>query len=133
MEQIDEGGTAKIYVNTKIPGYICKVLKRTGAQKNVSLEREKEYHQKIYAILARKNIKDLSISVPKVLEAPQYCMERIDTRYPLADEDIWHALPLKTQEKYINDINMFLTLLAKESIYLKDVEAYVQADGSKVL
>jgi len=130
MEQIDEGGTAKIYVNTKIPGYICKVLKRRGAQKNVSLEREKEYHQKIYDILAHKNIKDLAISVPKIKATPEYWMERIDTTYPLADEDIWHALPLQTQEKYINNINIFLTLLAKESIYLKDVEAYIQADGS---
>jgi len=131
MEAIDEGGTSKIYVDPSIPGYVCKIPKRVSSQAASSMEKEKRYHKIIYDILQRKEFTESMIRVPDLKEHGKlYCMKQVDVSRPLSDQDIWDGLDPELQEKYIQDINVFLKVLAKESIFLKDVETFVQADST---
>jgi hypothetical protein len=95
------------------------------------MEKEKGYHKIIYDILQRKEFTESMIRVPDLKEHGKlYCMKQVDVSRPLSDQSIWDELTPELQEKYIKDINVFLKAAAKESIFLKDVEVFVQPDST---
>lgn len=131
MEVVDEGGTSRIYTDPSIPGYICKIPKRASSQAAASMEKEKLIHARLYNILQGDQFAGSVIRVPKLKEhGSLYCMEQVSIDKPLSDESVWDGLTPELQEKYIQDINVFLKAAAKESMFLKDVEVFVQADST---
>ena len=130
MEAIDEGGTSKIYTDISMPGYVCKIPKRTSSQAHTSMQREKAIHKTIYDILQGDQFTGSTIRVPELKDGQLYCMKQVDVTRPLSDQDVWDSLSPEVQEKYIQDINVFLNVLAKKSIFLKDVEVFVQPDST---
>jgi hypothetical protein len=95
------------------------------------MEKEKAIHAKLYDILQGDQFAGSMIRVPKLKEhGSLYCMEQVDVTRPLSDDSVWDRLTPELQEKYIQDINVFLKAVAKESMFLKDVEVFVQPDST---
>jgi hypothetical protein len=131
MEAINEGGTSRIYLDPSIPGYVCKIPKRVSSQAASSMEKEKAIHARLYDILQDDKFAGSMIRVPELKDhGGLYCMKQVNVSRPLSDQSIWDELTPELQEKYIKDINVFLKAAAKESIFLKDVEVFVQPDST---
>ena len=86
---------------------------------------------RLYDILQGDKFAGSMIRVPELKEHGKlYCMKQVDVSRPLSDQSVWDGLNPELQEKYIQDINVFLKAAAKELMFLKDVEAFVQPDST---
>jgi len=124
-----EGATATIEPDPTDPLYVCKKFKRQYKRTHsAAIEREKSYHTRIYTLL--QTLGPLLIRVPKRKEGEEYCMEKINISSPLWEEATWSTLSAGKQATIIEQLGTVRRALAEESIYLKDVEAYLQPDGT---
>jgi hypothetical protein len=109
MEVINEGGTSRIYIDPSIPGYVCKIPKRASSQASASMEKEKAIHMRLYEILQGDEFAGSIIRVPELKDnGGLYCMKQVGIDAPLSDQSVWDRLSPELQEKYIQDINVFL-------------------------
>lgn len=57
----------------------------------------------------------------------------VDQTRPLWEEDIWVSLPEEAKGNYIRVLRVCLIILAKYDFFLRDVEVYLQPNGSLIL
>jgi hypothetical protein len=134
METEMEGATAKIYAYQAagLPEMVEKRYKAKRSQKNVDLEREKQYHADVYDIWS-KEMRGLGIKVPFLFkDAPahdrhRYIMEKVDSSQPMYDEDWWAGLDPSKQKDLEWRVRIFVKAMAAHGIFLRDVEGFYDA------
>lgn len=57
----------------------------------------------------------------------------VDQTKPLWEEDIWESLSEDAKGKYIGSLRESLIILAKYDFFLRDVEVYLQPNGTLVV
>ena len=127
MEQ--EGRTAIIRPYEADSRYVEKCIKRSVPQRSAVMELEKSMHSEIAKVLAGSRLR-----VPAVLQGvSHYVMERVDVSKPLWEPEVWDKLSPETQTSHIEGLAHALNVLATYGYHMRDVEVYVQSDGSLLM
>ena len=67
------------------------------------------------------------------LKQEDYTIEKFDSSRPLWKEKVWNNLSEERKVAYINAIRDAILTLAKYEFFLRDVEIYLQSDGTLML
>ena len=99
----------------------------------LDLQQEINLHREIAGHI-EKTMKSMGVAVPKLLAGTsRYIMEQVDTSCPLNSEDVWDSF---SQEKYKDiewRLRIFIKSLASLGIFLRDVEAYYNAQADLII
>ena len=127
--ELQEGNVAIIWPYEADSRYVEKRYKRSVSQRKAAMELEKNIHIEVWKLLVGSRLR-----VPAILPAcPDYVMERVDVSKPLCEPDVWDKLSPQTQSSHIETLAHALNVLASYSYHMRDVEVYVQPDGSLMM
>lgn len=127
--ELQEGSVAIIRPYHNDSRFVEKRYKRSVSQRKAAMELEKDIHTEVWKLLVGSRLR-----VPAILPAcPEYVMERVDVSKPLWEPDVWDKLSPQTQTFHIETLAHSLNVLASYSYHMRDVEVYLQSDGSLMM
>jgi hypothetical protein len=94
---------------------------------------ERANHSRIALIISDKFPKG-TVKLPRLnLKTENYHTESFDTSRPLWKEQVWAILNPESRALYTMVLRETILTLAKYEFFLRDVEVYIQSDGTLVL